>query len=78
MGLGAWGLGLGAWGLGLGAWGLGPKGGRGLVTTSTSAQIPNQKTSNNEKEEKKNIIREQHSKQANIRQGKLGKVSQKV
>ena len=46
------------------------------MSASTSTQIPNQKASNNEKK-KKDISREQHSKQANIRQGKLRKVSQK-
>ena len=40
---------------------------------STSTKIPNQKPS-----KKNDISREQHSKQANIRQGKLLKVTQKT
>ena len=38
-----------------------------IMSTSTSTQIPNQKTGN----KKTDISREQHSKQANIRQEKL-------
>ena len=41
------------------------------MSTSTSTQIPNQKASNNRKrkEKKNDISREQHRKQAKIRQG---------
>ena len=44
-----------------------------LYSTSTSTQIPNQKTSR-----KNDISRKQHSKQANITQGKCWKVTQKI
>ena len=55
--------------------GGGPGGEDGVVimSTSTSTQIPNQKTG-----QKTDISREQRSKQANIRQEKLWKVTQKV
>ena len=47
------------------------------MSTSTWKQIPNQKASKTKKK-KDDISREQHSKQDNIRQGKLWKVTQKV
>ena len=43
------------------------------MSTSTSTQIPDQKAS-----KKTDISREQHSKQANIRQEKLRKVKQNI
>ena len=47
--------------------------GEDIMSKSTWKQIPNQEAS-----KKNNLSREQHSKQANIRYGKLWKVTQKV
>ena len=46
------------------------------MSTSTPTQISNQKAAKTK--EKTDIRREQHSKQANIRQEKLWKITQKV
>ena len=66
-----------AWGLGLGAWGLGLGGGEGLVTVCCKCLHPllhkslTRKQATMKKKKKTDISREQHSKQANNRQGKL-------
>ena len=53
-----------------------------IMSTSISTQISNQKAAkkqtNKQTNKKTEISREQHSKQANIRQEKLWKITQKV
>ena len=51
-------------------------GGVVIISTSISTQIPNQKAAK-KKKKKTEISREQHSKQADIRQEKFQKVTQK-
>ena len=49
------------------------------MSTSISTQIPNQKAANKQTNKKKpEISREQHSKQADITQEKLRKITEKV